>query len=148
MNGGALDPIERASEGDLARAMAGFRWLRLEPVADLLASVRTDIDSGALNDPERTDALEPAADSRYQALLSSDEALPAAFSHRLVDDPHAFSAALQADCYLDSELPNGGVWNLLFSSIGPWAQLSTIVVRRRARNRKSRRSSVTMPAGE
>ena len=93
MNGGALDAIERASEGDLARAMAGFRWLRLEPVADLLASVRTDIDSGALNDPERTDALEPAADSRYQALLSSDEALLAAFSHRLVDDPHAFSAA-------------------------------------------------------
>jgi hypothetical protein len=33
------------------------------------------------------------ADSRDQALLSSDEALPAAFSHRLVDDPHDFSAA-------------------------------------------------------
>jgi len=82
MNGGALDAIERASEGDLARTMAGFRWLRLEPVADLLASVRTDIDSGALNDPERTDALESAADSRYQALLSSDEALLAAFSRR------------------------------------------------------------------
>ena len=42
MNSGALDAIERAPEGDLARAVAGFRWLRLEPVADLLASVRTD----------------------------------------------------------------------------------------------------------
>jgi hypothetical protein len=92
MNGGALDAVERASEGDLARAMAGFRWLRLEPVADLLASVRTDIDSGALDDPERADALELAADSRYQALLSSEYALLAAFRDRLIDDPHAFSA--------------------------------------------------------
>jgi hypothetical protein len=93
MSGGVLDAVERTSGDDLAKAEAGFRWLGLGSLADLLASIRRDIESGALDDDEQAEAMELASDRGYQAALPSDEALIAAFQRRLDDDPSAFARA-------------------------------------------------------
>ena len=91
MSGGVLDAVERTSVDEHANVGAAFRWLGLERVEDLLASVRRDIDAGALDDEGPAEALELAADSGYQALLPSDAALQAAFRCRLSNDPGAFA---------------------------------------------------------
>ena len=92
MNSGVLDAVERASTEDLAGVEAAFRWLGLGPVADLLASIGRDVASGILADEDRAEALELAADSSYDAVLPSDEALAAVFRRRLDGDPEAFAS--------------------------------------------------------
>jgi hypothetical protein len=92
MNGGVLDAAERLSAEDHAKVAAAYRWLGLEAVADLMASVRRDLESGVLDDADRAEALELDADRRYTAILQSDEALEAAFRRRLNDDPAAFNS--------------------------------------------------------
>ena len=91
MSGGVLDAIERTSAADLARIGAAFRWFGQEAVDDLLASVRRDIQAGALDELDWAEALERTADADYQAILPSDEALQMAFRHRLDADPSAFA---------------------------------------------------------
>jgi len=91
MSGGVLDAIERTSVSDQATIGAAFRWFGLEPVDDLLASVRRDIEAGALDDLDRAEALELAADRNYRAIVRSDEVLVSAFRQRLRDDPSAFA---------------------------------------------------------
>jgi len=90
MNGGVLDAVERTS-ADHVRIDAAFRWLGLERIAALLALVRRDVAAGALDDDERAEALERAADERYTAVLPSDAALEAVFRGRLKEDPSAFA---------------------------------------------------------
>ena len=92
MNGGVLDAAERLSVEDHAKVAAAYRWLGLEAVADLVASVRRDLESGVLDDADRAEALELDADRRYAAILQSDEVLEAAFRRRLNDDPAAFNS--------------------------------------------------------
>lgn len=91
MNGGVLDAIERTSAEGLARIGAAFRWFGLEPVDHLLASVRRDIAAGALDELDRAEALELAADRDCQAIVPSDEALLTTFRRRPDDDPGAFA---------------------------------------------------------
>ncbi len=91
MSGGVLDAIERTSAADLARIGAAFRWFGLEAVDDLLASVRRDIQAGALDELDRAEALELTVDADYQAILPSDEALQMVFRRRLDADPSAFA---------------------------------------------------------
>lgn len=114
MSGGVLDAVERASAEDLAEVSVAFRRLGLESVADLLASVRRDIDSGVLDDADRAEALELAADNNYRAILPSDEALAAAFRRRLDDDPDAFANVLTRRrasllCWLTALLPSSSI---------------------------------------
>jgi hypothetical protein len=90
-NGGVLDAIERTSAEDQARIGQAFQWFGLESVDHLLASVRRDIEAGALDELDRGEALELAADRDYQAIVPSDEALVTAFRRRLDDDPGAFA---------------------------------------------------------
>lgn len=92
MNGGVLDAIERTSPEGQARIGVAFRWFGLESVDHLLASVRRDIEAVALDELDRAEALELAADRDYQAIVPSDEALLIAFRRRLDDDPGAFAA--------------------------------------------------------
>jgi hypothetical protein len=91
MSGGVLDAIEQTSEPDLARIGAAFRWFGLESVVNLLAPVHRDIQAGALDELDRAEALELAADRDYQAILPSDEALQTVLRGRLDDDPSAFA---------------------------------------------------------
>jgi hypothetical protein len=92
MNSGASDAAERLSIEDHAKVAAAYRWLELEAVADLVASVRRDIESGVLDDADRAKALELDADRRFAAILPLDELLEAAFRRRLNDDPAAFNS--------------------------------------------------------
>ena len=92
MNGGVLDAAERLSAEDYPKVAAAYRWLGLETVADLVASVRRGLESGVLDDADRAEALELDADRCYAAILQSDEALEAAFRRRLNDDPAAFNS--------------------------------------------------------
>lgn len=92
MNGGVLDAAERLSAEDHVKVAAAYRWLGLEAVADLVASVRRDLESGVLDDADRAEALDLDADRSYAAILQSDEALEAAFRRRLNDDPAAFNS--------------------------------------------------------
>jgi hypothetical protein len=85
-------PLSGYLRRDHARVAAAYRWLGLESVAELLASVRRDIDSGVLDDTDRAEALELDADRRYAAILPLDEALEGAFRRRLDDDPGAFNS--------------------------------------------------------
>src|SRR5712692_3319612 len=75
MSGGVLDAIERTSAAGQARIGAAFGWFGRELMDSLLASVRRDIEAGALDDLDRAEALELAADSDYQAIVPSDEVL-------------------------------------------------------------------------
>ena len=89
MSGGVLDAVERSD--NLTVVEGGFRWLGLDRIAELLASVRHDIDGGALDDEDCKEALEQEADERYNVVLTSDADLEAAFRRRLVEDPTAFA---------------------------------------------------------
>lgn len=81
--------------GHLQRTRPGSGWPSggsgLESVDHLLASVRRDIEAGALGELDRAEALELATDRDYQAIVPSDEALATAFRRRLDDDPGAFA---------------------------------------------------------
>ena len=88
MSGGVLDSVERSD--NLTAVEDGFRWLGLDRIAELLASVRHDIEAGALDDEDRMEVLEQEADERYNAVLTSDADLEAAFRRRLVESPTAF----------------------------------------------------------
>ena len=72
MSGGVLDAIERTSAADLARIGAAFPWFGLEAVDDLLASVRRDIQAGALDELDRAEGG-PGANRRRG--LSGDLAI-------------------------------------------------------------------------
>jgi hypothetical protein len=69
MSGGVLDAIERTSAADVARIGSAFRWFGQEAVDNLLASVRRDIQAGALDELDRAEALELTADADYQTIL-------------------------------------------------------------------------------
>jgi hypothetical protein len=96
MNGGVLDAVERKS-ADLSRVEDAYQWLGLGQIAALLEAVRQDVAAGALDDDDRAEALEHAADQRYQTILPSDEVLYAAFRARLAKDPGAFAGSAASD---------------------------------------------------
>lgn len=48
MSGGLVDAVERLTAEQLEAAQAGNRWLRLEPAAEVIATVRREIEAGAL----------------------------------------------------------------------------------------------------
>jgi len=86
---------------DVENIEDAFRWLGLDGVSSLLASVRQDIAAGVLDDDDLADGLERDADERYDAILPSDVMLDAAFRVRLAEDPGAFAgpaAAHDASC--------------------------------------------------
>lgn len=90
MSGGVLDAVERMSP-DVEHIEDAFRWLGLDGVSSLLASVRQDIAAGVLDDDDLADGLERDADERYGVLLPSDAVLNAAFRARLKEAPDAFA---------------------------------------------------------
>jgi hypothetical protein len=91
MSGGLLNAVEQAAPDELEAAEAGFRWLRLEAAADVVAMVRREIETGALDDDDRADALEGRADDEYVRVVSTDQALVDAFRTRLAKNPAAFA---------------------------------------------------------
>jgi hypothetical protein len=90
MSGGVLDAVERTSAA-INQAEAAFRWLGLEFIAALLASIQQDVTAGTLEDDDQAEALEREADERYNAILPSDAILEAAFRARLQEDRTAFA---------------------------------------------------------
>jgi hypothetical protein len=91
MSGGLLDAVERSTSADLEAAEAGFRWLRLEAAADVVARVRLAIEAGALDDDDRAEALEGRADDEYPLVVPTDQTLVDAFQVRFADEPSAFA---------------------------------------------------------
>ncbi len=89
MSGGVLDAVERTSAA-INQAEAAFRWLGLESIAALLASIQQDVTAGTLED-DQAEALEREAGERYNAILPSDAILEAAFRARLQEDRTAFA---------------------------------------------------------
>lgn len=98
MSAGLLEGVERATTQQLDAADAGYRWLGLTAVADVVQMVRREIDAGALDDDERAVALELRADHEYEHV---DEMIVEAFEGRWVEDPEAF-APLAPSEQLDS----------------------------------------------
>jgi hypothetical protein len=91
MNSGLLDAIERLSDVELVAADAGYRWLGLAAAADVVASVRDQIASGALDDDDRAEALEQSADDDYGEFIPTDSVIEAAFRVELERQPTAFA---------------------------------------------------------
>ena len=91
MSGGLLDAVERATADHLDAAEAGYRWLRLDAAADVVGMVRREIETGALGDEDRADALEGLADDEYGRVVPTDQTLVDAFRLRWVEDPGAFA---------------------------------------------------------
>ena len=92
MSGGLLDAIETMSEQELDAAEAGFRWLHVPTVTELLSRVRRQVAEGVLEDEERAARLEFSAENSYHEAIENDAALEAAFKARLHTDPDAFSS--------------------------------------------------------
>ena len=64
----------------------------LEPAAAAVAMVRREIDSGALEDDDRAEALELLAEDAYRQAIPADQALVDAFRARLEANPGAFAS--------------------------------------------------------
>lgn len=92
MSGGLLDAVERLSPQRLEAAQAGYRWLRLDPAAEVVETVRREVDAGALEDDDRAEALELRADDEYGRAIPTDETLVEAFRTRLAEEPDAFAS--------------------------------------------------------
>jgi hypothetical protein len=92
MSGGLVDAIERLGTEELDAAESGYRWLGLDPAAEAVAIVRSEIGNGALDDDEREESLERRADEAYTQAIPSDEALMDAFQAKFSDDPQGFAS--------------------------------------------------------
>lgn len=93
MSGGLLDAIERSESDELDAAQRGFRWLRLDAAAVLIAAIRAKIDDGALDDDGRAEALDQRADAAYGEVVPVDQAIFDAFLGRFAEEPSAFTTA-------------------------------------------------------
>jgi hypothetical protein len=93
MSGGLVDAIERLGPAELDAAESGYRWLGLDRAAQVVATVRSEIGSGALDDGERAESLELRADETYAQAIPGDQALVDAFQNKFSGDPHAFAPA-------------------------------------------------------
>jgi hypothetical protein len=91
MSGGVLDAVESLDADVLDQAEAGFRWLDLPDVAAVILDVRAQVESQVLDD-DQAEALEIAADDKYNSLLPADSTLELAFRTRLGQIPDAFAA--------------------------------------------------------
>lgn len=72
MSGGVLHAIEQRDDDSMNIIEVGYRRFGLEGVAELIASTRREIGSGALDDDGRAEALELGSDDRYGQLIPSD----------------------------------------------------------------------------
>lgn len=93
MTGGLLDTVERLPDSEVYAAEDGYRWLGLDPAAEVVRFVRSQIADGALDDDSRADALEHEADERYAEVVTDDETLVAAFRRCLELHSEAFAPA-------------------------------------------------------
>jgi hypothetical protein len=75
MNGGVLHSVEALEPAQRESAVAGFRRLGAESLAQLFESVRAQLDDGALEDLERAEALEVESDRAYSDVIPDDAAL-------------------------------------------------------------------------
>lgn len=91
MSGGLLDTVERFSPEHLAAAEAGFRWLRLDAAAEVVAMVRQEVEACALDDEDRAEALETRADDEYALVIPTDQTIVDAFEVRFAQAPTAFA---------------------------------------------------------
>lgn len=89
-NGGVLHAAEGLDERELAAACAGYTWLELGEVADLVREITIRFLASAPDD-DSVGTLELEANARYAALLPDDEALDAAFRNRLAWKPESFA---------------------------------------------------------
>lgn len=92
MSGGLLSAVEERTAEQLEAVEAGYRWLQLDAAADAVAAVRREVETGALDDDERADALELRADADYDQAVPADQTLFDAFQARWHEDPDAFAA--------------------------------------------------------
>lgn len=93
MSGGLLSAVEQATPDRLDAAEAGFRWLRLDAAAGVVAMVRREVEAGALDDDERAEELEGRADGEYGRVVPTDQTLVDAFRARFAEEPQAFAQA-------------------------------------------------------
>lgn len=91
MSAGLIDAVERSAPVDLDAAEAGYRWLGLGAAGDLVASVRREIEAGALDDDDRADALEERAGDEYGLIVPTDRTLGDAFRARFAEMPQLFA---------------------------------------------------------
>jgi hypothetical protein len=75
MNGGVLHAVEGLEPDDLEAAIGGYRRLGAESTAQLLESVRAQIDDGALDDAARAEALEIESNRSYAEVIPDDATL-------------------------------------------------------------------------
>jgi hypothetical protein len=84
--------VERLTPADLDAAEAGYRWLGLDAAGDVVAMVRREIGTGALDEDDRAEALEGRADNAYALVVPTDQTLVDAFRVQLTEEPQAFAA--------------------------------------------------------
>ena len=91
MSGGMLDAVERLTDAQLDEAEVGYRWLRLDGAAEVVAYVRREIASGAVDDDARTEALERRVDADYRRVIPTDSTIETVYRELLDELPEAFA---------------------------------------------------------
>lgn len=93
MNGGLLFALETDTPKSVVAAIAGYRWMGLSSAADAVVLVRDEVAAGALEDDASAEALEFKANDSYDAVVSDDSTIQAAFRTKLRESPSAFEGA-------------------------------------------------------
>lgn len=88
MNGGLVNALDTVDEEQIASAIEGYRFFKLDDAADLIVTVLTELENDV--DPEE---LEDTYDGDFYDLVPDDETVYEAFEAKLADEPTAFAAA-------------------------------------------------------
>ena len=91
MSGGALSAFESLAAEEVEAAVQGFTYFRVSEAADAVRWLAEELRTTEPDDDEALDALEAAADDRYNAAVPTDSVLVDALEKRYDASPEAFA---------------------------------------------------------
>lgn len=89
MNGGVLNFVEEYDVTEVDAAVAGYRWLGIDPIAELLVEVREKV--ARVGGPKHPGKLERRSDKAYAKVIDDDSDLEDYFRRAFAERPDDFA---------------------------------------------------------